>query len=387
MNDSFDQISYIIKQIFQSGRSAQFVDQLTKFAGRKDAEIETMCRYHYEEFVNSVDQLLKIRVGTQELKRNLNTLNHEVQAVSRKTLDQKRQMIKYRQTLLHLELATELLQNSWQIMDTLTKIPKQLEQRKYSAALRMLDDIESRSLPALHHLAFGPRVRAAVDAYQAKIRQLVLTDVRQWFHSAQAQTLELGARKDQDDEEDEEDDDEDDDDPGLLLDIKPLYAGLYIHDMMNRRSELKASYEEHRRSHANTVLSTRYERYLAGILGFFLKEAQVLRSTQNFLSRGSLEAVWDTAVDRLVSTTEAALAAADVRVVERLRPLAHAATAAMERAGFSVFRLADLHLSLSRRFAVCLVGETRAQLHALTRAAEPTSLTVANQDAYDRILQ
>ena len=46
--DGFDQIPYIIKRIFQTGREDAFGEQLNYYCSRKEAEIERMCNLHYQ---------------------------------------------------------------------------------------------------------------------------------------------------------------------------------------------------------------------------------------------------------------------------------------------------------------------------------------------------
>jgi hypothetical protein len=97
--EAFDQISYTCKQIIQLGKEQAFTEQLASFISRKDAEIERMCSLYYQvscvwlglrvasmlipgttqEFVQSIDQLLRIRLGTSDLKSQISTWNREIQ--------------------------------------------------------------------------------------------------------------------------------------------------------------------------------------------------------------------------------------------------------------------------------------------------------------------
>jgi hypothetical protein len=47
-SDGFDQIPYIVKQVFQTGRHEAFSDHLTSFILKKEVEIERMCGLHYQ---------------------------------------------------------------------------------------------------------------------------------------------------------------------------------------------------------------------------------------------------------------------------------------------------------------------------------------------------
>lgn len=46
--ENFDQISYVIKQIFQLGKEESFAEHLDTFIAKKEGEIERMCSFHYQ---------------------------------------------------------------------------------------------------------------------------------------------------------------------------------------------------------------------------------------------------------------------------------------------------------------------------------------------------
>ena len=86
-SENFDQISYTIKQILEMGRDEAFADQLSSFVHKKEGEIEKMCNSYYQEFVQSVEQVLKVRLGTSAMKTKIFELNKELQGLGLKTVD------------------------------------------------------------------------------------------------------------------------------------------------------------------------------------------------------------------------------------------------------------------------------------------------------------
>ncbi|KAJ3293591.1 hypothetical protein HK104_004343 [Borealophlyctis nickersoniae] len=135
--ENFDQISYTIKQIFQTGKEEAFADQLSTFIHRKEMEIEKMCNFHYQEFVQSVDQLLKVRVGTVTLRNKIVDLNQELQETGGNIVEKKKEMIENRRTLLNIETAMDALQSCLFVLDIANKVNTHIENRKYYSALRV----------------------------------------------------------------------------------------------------------------------------------------------------------------------------------------------------------------------------------------------------------
>ncbi len=85
--ENFDHVSYIIKQVFETEREAAFTDSLSKYVTVKNLEIENVCSIHYQEFVQSIDQLLKVRTSTNSFKNEILELNNQVQNAGQKLVE------------------------------------------------------------------------------------------------------------------------------------------------------------------------------------------------------------------------------------------------------------------------------------------------------------
>lgn len=86
-SEGFDQTPYIVKQIFQAKREDAFSEQLSHFVFRKEGEIEKVCGLHYQEFVQSIDQLLKIQEETSSMKMKISSMNETMQHTAIKVID------------------------------------------------------------------------------------------------------------------------------------------------------------------------------------------------------------------------------------------------------------------------------------------------------------
>lgn len=77
--ENLEHLGPTIKDVYRNNKMKPFLDQLGIFIRRKEMEIEKMCNSNYQEFVQSVDRLLKVRQGTVDLKDKIHTLNTDVQ--------------------------------------------------------------------------------------------------------------------------------------------------------------------------------------------------------------------------------------------------------------------------------------------------------------------
>merc|ERR1719487_1602173 len=82
------------------------------------------------------------------------------------------------------------------------------------------------------------------------------------------------------------------DNDAVTIDFKPLYTCIHIHDTLDAREELQLRYQDDRRAQARLLLSSTSSlspfslsaltALLEEIVGFFLIESHVLRTTNSF---------------------------------------------------------------------------------------------------------
>ena len=77
--ENLEHLGPTMKDVYRNNKMKPFLDQLGTFIRRKEMEIEKMCNSNYQEFVQSVDRLLKVRQNTVDLKDKIHRLNTDVQ--------------------------------------------------------------------------------------------------------------------------------------------------------------------------------------------------------------------------------------------------------------------------------------------------------------------
>ncbi|CAG8465584.1 12000_t:CDS:10 [Ambispora gerdemannii] len=126
-NENLEQLGPIIKSIYDNGRQEAFLEQLTVFVRKKEGEIERMCNSNYQEFVHSVDQLLKVRQGTVNLKNKIIDLNYDVQLSGKKLATKKKELIQTRRIQKNIDEAVETLQTCLYVLDLANRVNNLIE--------------------------------------------------------------------------------------------------------------------------------------------------------------------------------------------------------------------------------------------------------------------
>ncbi|KAJ8325588.1 Rab GTPase-binding exocyst subunit S15 [Batrachochytrium dendrobatidis] len=392
--DGFDQIPYIIKQIFQTGREDAFGEQLNYYCSRKEAEIERMCNLHYQEFVQSVDQLLKVRAGTATMRDKIKIMNEDMQTAGSKIVEKRSELIENRRTILNIEMALETMQSCLFVLDIANRVSVQVGNRKYYSALRMLDELKTTHLALVNQYSFAAQMNDWVPYMQNSIREAVISELNQWTVTVKEMTdtvgrlaMELTAmRQDRASEIlasskyisksgrnlnigtsmelaiNEEYDMDALDNEDVHLDFTALFQCIHIHDVLGKRAQFKAEYEENRRLQSEIIIGTvfslkdgdisGFEKYIQQISGFFVIEATVISATADFRSRAGVEALWEMAVSKMNAHIGECLR--DCTIPELFLDIKMCVVAfiqTMEVYGFSVTSVTDLMVSLVDRFA------------------------------------
>ncbi|KAJ3054452.1 hypothetical protein HK097_001794 [Rhizophlyctis rosea] len=429
-SENFDQIAYTIKQIFQSGKEDAFADQLGLFVHRKEVEIEKMCNFYYQEFVQSVDQLLKVRVGTLNLKNKVVDLNGDLQSIGTKIVDKKKEVIDYRRILLNIESAMDVLQSCLFVLDIANKVNSNIENRKYYSALRLLEQLQQVHLRHISHYGFAKQMQERIPRLQEKIQEAVLQEMKEWFVRIRENTQKIGklalehtsvkqerirdkrvrqARGatvsassvnlgtsfemviNEEDESDALNNDE------IKVDFRPLHQCLHIHDVLNKRAEFTAQYEENRKLQAALVLAakfsfkdsnlTGFQIYLHDVVGFFIVEAVILNSTENFRSRAGVEALWDASTEKMTRVIRESLQdCEDPDLFLEIKLLVLSFIHTMEGFGYAVSSLMDLMLSLLDRYAELMKLKCSERIMEIIEDDEYAPMIVNTAEEYREVI-
>src|SRR4051812_37108315 len=76
--DYMDQLIPIIKDACVQRREDALMVQLNRFSDEKEAEVERVCNANHQSFVQSVDQVLHVRVDTVRLTSEILDLNQSI---------------------------------------------------------------------------------------------------------------------------------------------------------------------------------------------------------------------------------------------------------------------------------------------------------------------
>ncbi|KAJ3391671.1 hypothetical protein HDU92_008920 [Lobulomyces angularis] len=406
--ENFDQISYTIKQIFQQGNQDKFTKVLQNFVSKKESEIERLCSINYQEFVTAIDQLLKVRLETVSLKEKILLLNGKMSESGSTIILRKKEIIQYKKILSNAETGLDAIKTCLHVIDISNKINVHIENKKYYHALRMLDDLQSTHLKNIIQYSFAQHLQSCVGVLKENIKEAVLTEMKGWYVKVREISRKAGnlamrntkARQEKVQAQREEQKQQNGEifkttvnvttqvelqmmeDPNLedclnnnliKLDFRPLYQCLHIYFVLGKFDELKSSYEENRQLQFDLIFSNsftfqngtveEFQQFLHDIIGFFIIEAVVVNTTQDFRPTTRVESLWDTTINNInVLITENLKKCDNPALFLNIKLSVILFMQTLEGHGYTVSKLSDLMISLFDRYADLLKSEFETKI-------------------------
>ena len=127
----------VIKSVYDAGCETEFLQRLESYARDKEEEIERLCQDNHQGFVESVEQLLKVKQETAELQGKIQGLNADLQRVSGNVAARKKDVLAKRRVEENVDAAITTLQSCIRVLGLANKVNELIQARKNYAALRV----------------------------------------------------------------------------------------------------------------------------------------------------------------------------------------------------------------------------------------------------------
>ncbi|KAL0074521.1 exocyst complex subunit Sec15-like-domain-containing protein [Phycomyces blakesleeanus] len=428
--ENLEQLGPVIKQITESGKQSAFLDQLDALIRKKDGEIERMCNAHYQEFVHAVDQLLKVRQGSVNLRRKIADVNTGLQARGKHLTEKKKELIEAKRVQQNVDNAIEALKTSLVVLELANKVNQQLDEKKYYSALKTLDGLEHDRLREISNYSFTQRLEKGVPVMQNTIKGTVTVELKEWLARVREVSREIGSLAMQRMQERQDRwRTKTIENPKLKnlqhhnvnsaiemvvnegqefsIDFEPLYRCIHVYDTLGKRHEFKTSYEEDRRAQANLALSSPinlrdgnlgpFQTLLQDIVGFFIIEHIILHNTSEFRSQlnkfnpktnKQVDALWEMVTSKVMMVVSESLKGCrDPELFLRIKFSLLIFIQTLEGFDYFVKPLQETLLALFQRYSELLINQYSEVFEKIVQEDECMPMTVEKEDELKEVMQ
>jgi len=304
------------------------MQSLSLYAEEREADIERIGLTKHDEFLQSVNQLQKVREGTVSLTAEILQLNQSIQQSTEKLAAQKEALVDTKSIRQNIAEASEALKESLKILHAVNQAHDLIRKKSYYAALKALDDLQNEHLiPTIqnkyatqHKLA--EIIQKSIPSSQKAISEAVMTDLNTWLYRIRETSQFLGEvafyhtelRRTRQKERMESNEylrnfklnsaielvfDESEefdvlDNEELHVDFQPLFECLHIHEALGQSDKFRAEYAATRRRQKELLLPSFVDlmeedeqslsSLLEGIAGFAIIERATMRRAHNLRS-------------------------------------------------------------------------------------------------------
>ncbi|KAJ6796148.1 putative exocyst complex component SEC15B [Iris pallida] len=348
-----DDLGPFVRRAFSSSKPDLLLQSLRHFARSKEAEIEEVCRSHYQDFIRAVDDLRSLLSAVDLLKSSLADSNSSLQSVALPLLRSLDSFLEASSVSSNLARAHRSVLAVISLLSLCSRANRHLLADNLYLALKTLDAIEADflhnddadaddavvPLPTLRRMLLVkiPEIRSHVERkiskdfsdwmVQIRVASRNLGQVAIGRASAARQREEdLRTKQRQAEEQSrlsvrdliyELDEDDDDDDAGAEdspsgIDLTPLYRAYHIHQTLGMQERFRRYYFENRKLQLTsdfqvssmTPFLESHQTFFAQIAGFFIVEDRILRTGGGLVTRSDVDSLWETAVAKMVAVLE-----------------------------------------------------------------------------------
>jgi hypothetical protein len=426
-SDYIDQLVPVMKDVRYSDRAVQLVQALNQFSSERETEIERICNANHQEFVSSVNSLLKVREGTVSMTTQILELNESIQSSIEKLGEQKKALVDSRAVRQNLDEATSVLNACLDVLRLANQVHDLLTKKNHYAALRALDELQTIHLKEVSRYKIAEMIEKSVPATQKLIGEAVMADLNTWLYRIRESSQFLGEvafwytekRRERNEARSEADprfrkfrlnsamelvaDETDDFDilnndvTDINVDFTPLFECMHIHETLGKSDYFRTEYAATRRRQKDLIIPPTLKlldddcgdlsSMLEGIAGFAIIEKSTISKTHNFRQIIDVEELWDSMCQSCIT-----LITNNIHVVEdderllKIKSRIALFMLTMEKWGYSVSAMNGLLFTLFEKYADLLKRRFSEDFLEIVTTDDYMPMPINSIEEYDKVV-
>uniref|UniRef100_A0A673J342 Exocyst complex component n=1 Tax=Sinocyclocheilus rhinocerous TaxID=307959 RepID=A0A673J342_9TELE len=413
-----------LRSVYDGQEHGLFMDKLEGRIRNHDREIEKMCNHHFQGFVDSITELLKVRGEAQKLKVQKEEM--------RQCRLQQRNIATTIDKLTHCLPGTNIVLcefNTVRICQPAVFYPR------YYPALRTLEQLEGSCLPQAGSYRFCAIMAENIPRLRTHIRDVSMSDLKDFLESIRKHSDKIGetAMKQVMDQllilimkqwgvkvaknmsqKSSNIPPRERPKPGMcvmclsltrtvlqipgaqdLVDFSPVYRCLHIYTVLGARDTFENYYRKQRRKQARLVLQPHssmhetlegYRHYFNQIVGFFVVEDHILHTTQGLVNRAYVEELWELALSKTIAALRTHSSyCTDPDLILDLKNLIVLFADTLQGYGFPVNQLFDMLLEMRDQYGEILLKKWNQSFRQILDQDNYSPIPVASPEEYQRI--
>ncbi|XP_065828253.1 exocyst complex component 6B-like isoform X2 [Oscarella lobularis] len=404
-----DHLGPTLRSVYETGQQEDFMARLDGRIKGHERDIERMCNHHYQGFIDSVNELLKVRADARNLKVKIQEAQFDLERSGKQLTQKGDELISLRTIQRNLAQTTEALMSCLPVLDQYSKLREQMKNKRYYPALKSLEQLEHTLLPRVSQYSFAklmhtriPQLRESIKAASRAeltdfleiardkaelIGKLAMEQTRQRSNIRLPKEFHLENFTTEDLDKSAQD----------IVDFSPVYRCLHIYTVLGERESFSEYYRQQRKEQARLVLERSgnadytikaYQSYFYQIAGFFVIEDQVLHTTEGLVLRSFLDDRWEFAYSKISAVLDLhQVHSQEAILLRHVKELIVWFNRCMQDYGFNVAQMYDLLLKIRDLYNEMLMRSWAYIFTDIFKTDDYTPMTVQSQEEYDAHLK
>lgn len=406
-------IGPVLRSVYEDDGQTNFLKQLDDHSQNHDKEIERMCNFHYQGFISSVNELIRVRSDARIIKTQVKQANSELNESGKELLDKLGELSDQRTILRNIAATIEMLTLCMPVLEMYAKLYEQKKSKRYYPALKTLELLENTYLVRIKNFRFAELMKNKLPEFRESIKDAAKEDLMRFLENVRSKDEKLGqiAMKQAHEQYSlnllhgmEEFADAEDEELELcvsdLVDFSPVYRCLHIFTALNQRDVFEAYYRKERMQQARLMFEWQrgtatihesfdvFQAYFNQIVGFFVVEDNVMNTTDGLVTRGTLDELWDMAIHKIGTVLRTQCNnLEDASMMLGIKELIVWFSHTLSGYGFSVSSLYDVLLQMRDQYNEMLTKQWRPKFDKLAVEDNYSPLFVNTLQEYSDMVQ
>uniref|UniRef100_A0A8C0KKV9 Exocyst complex component n=1 Tax=Canis lupus dingo TaxID=286419 RepID=A0A8C0KKV9_CANLU len=400
-----------LRSVYDGEEHGRFMEKLETRIRNHDREIEKMCNFHYQGFVDSITELLKVRGEAQKLKNQVTDTNRKLQHEGKELVIAMEELKQCRLQQRNISATVDKLMLCLPVLEMYSKLRDQMKTKRHYPALKTLEHLEHTYLPQVSHYRFCKVMVDNIPKLREEIKDVSMSDLKDFLESIRKHSDKIGetamkqvaqwqfSKKYQSYPEKE---------PKLetlfsivpgaqdLVDFSPVYRCLHIYSVLGARETFENYYRKQRRKQARLVLQPPsnmhetldgYRKYFNQIVGFFVVEDHILHTTQGLVNRAYIDELWEMALSKTIAALRTHSSyCSDPNLVLDLKNLIVLFADTLQVYGFPVNQLFDMLLEIRDQYSETLLKKWAGIFRNILDSDNYSPIPVTSEEMYKKVV-
>uniref|UniRef100_A0A8C2E3T9 Exocyst complex component n=1 Tax=Cyprinus carpio TaxID=7962 RepID=A0A8C2E3T9_CYPCA len=416
----------------QPNAHKRFMEKLDARIRNHDREIEKMCNFHHQGFVDAITELLKVRADAEKLMVQRTFVGFTLFDLPLcKVTAQTEEVIRCRIQQRNMATTVEKLQLC--IPGEMMRTGKLMTDMilflfRYYSALKTMEQLENIYIPRVSQYRFCQIMAETLPKLREEIKEISMSDLKDFLESIRKHSDKIGetamrqvgfsgdSELCQTSVRSEQPNTPQSQWPERrgnvlltfvgflfkvltaqdLVDFSPVYRCLHIYTVLGDRETFENYYRKQRKKQARLVLQPQsnmhetvegYRKYFNQIVGFFVVEDHILHATQGLVTRAFTDELWNMALSKIIAVLRTHSSyCSDPDLVLELKNLIVIFADTLQGYGFPVNRLFDLLFEVRDQYNETLLKKWALVFRDIFEQDNYSPIPVENEEEYKSVV-